>query len=118
MRRIYLLNLFDEFLNEFGGTYDIFNEKSNFPSEDDPNFNREIKESETDTHILREETWTSVDGTQMFKRTFVESKMVQPQKDVKLLKQELQEAIDTENFERAVELRDEIRKIENKKETN
>lgn len=107
MRKIFLLSsLFDEFLNS-----DFNWEVKNFPKENDPNFNKSVEEVENDTHIIKNETWTSVDGKSIYKRQIVESKKkLTPSVDN--LKLEMKKAIEEENFERAAELRDQIKQIE------
>ena len=114
MRKIYLFNLFDDLFNELNdfnkSRFEIDN--SQFPSENDPNFNKVVNESETTTHTTKEEVWTSLDGSKIFRRVIVESKSKSiPHKDIKLLEQELKDAISSENFEKAAEIRDEIKKI-------
>ena len=107
MRKMFLLSsLFDEFLNS-----DFNWEVKNFPKENDPNFNKSIEEVENDTHIIKNETWTSVDGKSVYKRQIIESKKkLKPSVDN--LKLEMKKAIEEENFERAAELRDQIKQIE------
>lgn len=107
MRKMFLLSsLFDEFLNS-----DFNWEVKNFPKENDPNFNKSVEEVENDTHIIKNETWTSVDGKSVYKRQIIESKKkLKPSVDN--LKLEMKKAIEEENFERAAELRDQIKQIE------
>lgn len=107
MRKMFLLSsLFDEFLNS-----DFNWEVKNFPKENDPNFNKSVEEVENDTHIIKNETWTSVDGKSVYKRQIIESKKkLIPSVDN--LKLEMKKAIEEENFERAAELRDQIKQIE------
>lgn len=106
MRKMFLLsNLFDEFFNS-----DFNWEVKNFPKENDPNFNKSVEEVENDTHVIKNETWTSVDGKSVYKRQIIESKKkLSP--NVDNLKLEMKKAIEEENFERAAELRDKIKEI-------
>jgi protein-arginine kinase activator protein McsA len=107
MRKMFLLSsLFDEFFNS-----DFNWEVKNFPKENDPNFNKSVEEVENDTHVIKNETWTSVDGKSVYKRQIIESKKkLSP--NIDNLKLEMKKAIEEENFERAAELRDKIKEIE------
>lgn len=118
MRKIYLFDLSDYLsLNRslFGDYYkvDKYVEKESnyFPKDDDENFNKTVEEIETDSHIIKKETWISTDGTSKFTRTLSESKKQKPKIDVKELESKLKEAIEKEEFEKAAQLRDEIRKL-------
>lgn len=79
----------------------------NTPKENDPNFNKEVEEFETKTHKIIKEKWISNDGTQTYVRT--KSITKENGKDVQLLESELKKAIKNENFEKAAELRDQIK---------
>jgi protein-arginine kinase activator protein McsA len=107
MRKMFLLSsLFDEFFNS-----DSNWEVKNFPKENDPNFNKSVEEVENDTHVIKNETWTSLDGKSVYKRQIIESNFkISP--NVDSLKLEMKKAIEEENFERAAELRDKIKEIE------
>jgi excinuclease UvrABC helicase subunit UvrB len=103
---------FNKFLNEFFGN-DFNLNKDQFPKDDDKNFSKEVEELETDTHLIKNEKWTSVDGNTIYKRSVMESKVEKLQeKTIQELKSELDEAIKSENFEKAIELRDKIKKLE------
>lgn len=86
-----------------------------FPKEGDPNFHKTEENVETDTHIIKKEKWVSVDGTQRFERTSSQSKsqpkaLKEPTKEQ--LQLEMKTAIDNQEFEKAAELRDKIKKME------
>jgi len=105
MRKIYLFDLSDLFsLNSKNSESELF------PKENDSNYNKIVEETETETHIIKKETWVSTDGTSKFTRTYSESKFQKPKVDVKLLESALKEAIEKEEFEKAAQLRDEIKK--------
>lgn len=106
MRKMFLLSLFDEIFNS-----DFNWEVKNFPKENDPNFNKSVEEVENDTHVIKNETWTSVDGKSVYKRQIIESKK-KSSPNIDNLKLEMKKAIEEENFERAAELRDKIKEIE------
>ena len=53
-----------------------------------------LEETETETHIIKKETWISTDGTSKFTRTYSESKNQKPKVDVKVLESKLKEAIE------------------------
>ena len=114
-KKYYLFDLSDLLQNSLN--FDDFG-NSDFPKENDPNFNKEVEEIETDTHIIKKETWISTDGTSKYVRTYSESKYKKPEVDVKLLESELKKAIEKEEFEKAAELRDEIRKFKKEKGEN
>lgn len=108
MRKIYLFDLSDLFSQTMFGDFSK-NENEYFPKENDSRFNKTVEETETETHIIKKETWVSTDGTSKFTRTYSESKKM-PKVDVRLLESELKEAIEKEEFEKAAQLRDEIKK--------
>lgn len=112
-----IFSLFDDFFNsskkQSFGIFNIFGE-TYFPKENDPNFNKKIEEIETDTHIITKEIWTSVDGTESYSRTTSKSKSKISNKSIESLRSDLKLAIDSENYEKAAEIRDQIRKIESK----
>lgn len=107
MRKLYLFtDLFDELFNM---KFDMSSD--NFPKENDPNFNLTVEESETDTHVIKNEIWKSIDGSQVYKRTTMQSKSKYLQKDIEQLKLEMKKAVESEDFETAAKLRDEIKSI-------
>jgi len=118
-KKYYLFDLSDLFQNSFDFS-DFYKSESkdNFPKENDPRFNKEVEEIETETHIIKKETWISTDGTSKYVRTYSESKNKKPQVDVKLLESALKEAIEKEEFEKAAQLRDEIKKFKKEKGEN
>lgn len=118
MRKIYLFDLSDLFslnsknrFNDFSKMDKYFkNDNEYFPKDNDSRFNKEVEESETETHIIKKETWISTDGTSKFTRTYSESKN-KPKVDVKVLESLLKEAVEKEEYEKAAQLRDEIKKL-------
>lgn len=115
-----LFSLFDDFFNSsrkpsFGIFKINFTEDESFPKDNDSNFNKTTEEIETDTHVVVKETWKSVDGTQIYSRTTSKSKLKASNKSIETLKSDLKLAIESENCEKAAEIRDQIRKIESSK---
>jgi len=118
MRKIYLFDLSDLFsLNSkslFDDYYkmDYFNNQDEFyPKDNDSRYSKTVEETETDTHIIKKETWVSTDGASKFTRTYSESKKQKPKVDVKVHESALKDAIDKEEFEKAAQLRDQIKKL-------
>ena len=113
--KIYLFNLSDLFYNPMKLlNFSEFDFKEfNFPKDNDSNFNKEVEEIETETHIIKKETWISTDGTSRYVRTWSESKKTKL--DVDYLQLELKRAVEKEDFEKAAKLRDQIRKIKKEK---
>jgi protein arginine kinase activator len=114
-KKYYLFDLSDLFFNQLNFDFGDF-DNSKFPKENDSNFNKEIEEIETETHIIKKETWISTDGTSKYVKTYSESK--KPKIDVKLLESKLKEAIEKEEFEKAAELRDQIKEFKKEKGEN
>jgi excinuclease UvrABC helicase subunit UvrB len=85
-----------------------FENKMEFPKEDDPNWSKTSETLENKTHIITKETWTSKDGYSKMERT---SSKLKSQKTIEGLRKKLKEAIAKEEFEKAAQLRDEIKKI-------
>ncbi len=114
MRKIYLFDLSDLFSltskNMFSDFSKMENDK-NFPKDNDNRYNKTVEETETDTHIIKKETWISTDGTSKYTRTYSESKSQIPKIDVKVLESQLKEAVEKEEFEKAAQLRDQIKKL-------
>ena len=110
MKKVYLFDLFDLMVNQWYYDSGHLNQqnKSEFPTDNDQNFNKSVEEMETETHKITKEVWVSTDGTTKYIRTSSHSK--KPKVDVSVLESKLKKAIETENFELAAELRDEIRK--------
>jgi hypothetical protein len=92
---------------------DLFNGMDSFkiPSDDDKNFNKKIEEFDNDTHVIKVETWTSIDGNTSFKRTTSTSKGVTNEVKIKDLEKELENAVRNEDFESAIILRDKIKNL-------
>ncbi len=88
-------------------------EDSGFPEDGNENFNKTEEVTETDTHTIKKETWTSLDGKQSYQRTVSQSK-----KKASALpgKEELQtlrdEAVSEHRYEDAAKYRDELLKLE------
>lgn len=86
---------------------------SGLPEDGDPNFNKTEESVETGSHTIKKEVWTSIDGTQRFERTSMQSKS-QPkalkEPTVEDLKLELNSAVENQEYERAIEIRDELKK--------
>lgn len=111
-KKYYLFDLSDLFLSQFERPFQFqtfTKTESFFPKDDDKNFNKQVEESETETHKIKKETWVSHDGASKFTRTWSETKNPEPKIDVKLLESKLKEAIETENYELACKLRDQIK---------
>lgn len=113
------MGIFDDLFNDFfNQNDDLFSmRESNYPKDGDPNFNKTVEESETPTHIIVKETWKSLDGTKFYQRTTSRSKSQGSKTNttsIEGLKKQLQEAIDKEDFESAVKLRDQIKGLESK----
>jgi protein-arginine kinase activator protein McsA len=107
MKRMYLLSsLFDEFFNSNW-------EVNKFPKDDDVNFNKKVEEIETNTHTIKNETWTSLDGKTVYKKQIVESKTKTHHKSIEELKSEMKLAVDNEDFEKAAQIRDLIKSCNN-----
>lgn len=89
------------------------NQENLFPKENDANFNKTEEVSETETHKIKKETWTSLDGSQSFVRTVRESKAPKQEQTVTVEKLEklLDEAVRKMEYEEAARIRDEIKKL-------
>ncbi len=114
MRKIYLFDLSDLFSltskNMLSDFSKMENDK-NFPKDNDTRYNKTVEETETDTHIIKKETWISTDGTSKYTRTYSESKPQFSKIDVKVLEYQLKKAVEKEEFEKAAQLRDQIKKL-------
>lgn len=113
MRKIYLFDLSDLFSLTSKNMFSDFSKSEDeyFPKDNDTRYNKTVEETETNTHIIKKETWISTDGTSKFSRTYSESKKQKPKVDVKVLESALKDAIDKEEFEKAAQLRDQIKKL-------
>jgi excinuclease UvrABC helicase subunit UvrB len=113
MRKIYLFDLSDLFSLTSKNMFSDFSKSDDeyFPKDNDSRYNKTIEETESDTHIIKKETWVSTDGRYKFTRTYSESKNQKPKVDVKMLESALKEAIEKEEFEKAAQLRDQIKKL-------
>ena len=105
-------DLFDSFFNMNDG----FN---SYPSDDDPNFKKTIDEIDNGSHTIKIETFKSLDGSIIYKRTSMVSKsspnLSEGKKEelLKILQKDLDLAVDNEEYEKAAEIRDQIKKIKN-----
>lgn len=104
-----LFNMFDDYDYDYGFNNDYDHGHKN-EKIDESKFNKEVEEFETDTHIVKKEVWTSIDGTSKYVKTYSQSKKASSSNLLKLEK-ELENAVKSENYEKAAELRDEIKKI-------
>jgi hypothetical protein len=104
-------NMKDLFALLLGG--DMFTQSSesslNFPADDDPNWSKTIETSETKHHIVKKEIWVSKDGGIRMERLTSE---IKKRVNVDLLKRQLKRAVDSEDYEKAAELRDKIKAAE------
>jgi len=94
------------------GGGDLFSEGSgsmDFPKDGDPNWSKVVESSETKSHIITKETWTSKDGYLKMERVTHEIKKIV---DVGRLKRLLAKAVASEDYEKAAELRDKINAAE------
>lgn len=90
-----------------------------FPKDGDPNFHKTEENVETETHVIKKETWVSVDGTQRFERTSSQSKSqtkTLKEPTIEQLKLDMESAIGKQEFEKAAELRDKIKSLEKSSE--
>ena len=83
-----------------------------FPADNDKSFNKTEELIDSETHTIKKEVWTSVSGNQRFKRVSRSSKeqekLVETKENLKLL---LNKAVEDQDFEKAIELRDKITKL-------
>lgn len=104
---------FSFFESLFGeNMFSLFNfENMDFPKETDTNFNKVEETIETETHDIKKETWTSTDGKSKYVRTYAVSKQnrLEPKKED--LQKLLDKAVEDQDFEKAIELRDKIKKM-------
>ena len=97
--------------------YPFYNKEVSFPEDKDKNYHKTEEVFEDDTHITKTEKWTSIDGSRTFTRTTSESKTKPKSNElsVKEIKSLLDKAIEAQDFEKAIELRDKLKSIETKK---
>ncbi|MEK6829736.1 MAG: UvrB/UvrC motif-containing protein [Nanoarchaeota archaeon] len=111
-------NIFDAIFGDrdfFGESlFSMSSDNMSFPEEGDPNFHKSEEIQETDGHFIKRETWVSIDGTQKMERTTSQSKYKAPElrepskEDLKML---MDQAVANQDFEKAAELRDKIKKL-------
>lgn len=104
-----MFNEFNEFLKKIN--FDLNFEDNIFPSNDDSRFNKTVTEVETDKYNIITETWLSLNGSSVYKKTIYKSKNNSMDIDIDVLKKQLNKAIEDENFELAAKLRDKIKSI-------
>lgn len=120
--------LFEKFFSEglddlfessllFNKRASMYNNDLSFPSDQDKEFNKTEEVVETETHMIKTEKWVSIDGSKTFSRTTSESKSKPKLKEpsVKELKLLLDKAVESQDFEKAIELRDKIKTAESKR---
>lgn len=104
--------LFSNLFNMFDSNDGLFNQMDvELPKDGDSNFNKEVLESENETHIIKNEIWTSLDGQEVYKKVTFESKKTLSEKNIEELQSLMKEAVDLEDFEKAAELRDQIKQL-------
>ena len=109
-----LEDLFENSL--FFGKRDVFYKTDlPFPGDKDKNYNKTEEVFENETHITKTEKWVSVDGSRTFSRTTSESKLKPKELTAKEIKSLLDKAVENQDFEKAIELRDKLKSIEAKK---
>jgi excinuclease UvrABC helicase subunit UvrB len=88
-----------------------------FPEDKDKNYNKTEEVFEDETHVTKTEKWVSTDGSRTFTRTTSESKSKPKAKEMstKEIKVLLDKAVENQDFEKAIELRDKLKSIEAKK---
>ena len=95
------------------GNGDLFSQSygssMEFPSDDNPNWSKKLESYETKTHLVKKEIWISKDGKTKMERLTTELKN---KVDVKKLKLQLKKAVESEDYEKAAELRDMIKSAE------
>ena len=92
---------------------DMFTQSSgsmDFPKDDDPNWSKTVETAETKFHKVTKEIWISKDGGVRMERFSTDLK--ERPVDVARLKRLLKKAIETEDYEKAAELRDKIKAAE------
>ena len=95
----------------------FYDKEMSFPEDKDKNYHKTEEVFEDGTHITKTEKWTSIDGSRTFARTTSESKTkTKPNElSIKDMKSLLDKAIEAQDFEKAIELRDKLKSIETKK---
>ena len=93
---------------------DMFTQSSesslNFPTDDDPNWSKTVETAETKFHKVTKEIWISKDGGVRMERFSTDLK--ERPVDIARLKRLLKKAVETEDYEKAAELRDKIKSAE------
>jgi len=107
---LHLFNFDDLFDDLFKSLVSIDSNKDNFPKDDDSNFNKTIEEVDNGSHTIKNEIWKSIDGNQFYKRTTILSKS-KTIKNLKQLESDLKDSIVNEEFEKAAQIRDQIKNI-------
>lgn len=94
--------------DDFFGFSNFKTTKIEFPKEEDPNWSKSEETFENKTHFIRKEIWTSKDGFSKIERIVSDLKV---QHDIEDLRKQLKSAVEKEDFEKAVELRDKIKEL-------
>jgi excinuclease UvrABC helicase subunit UvrB len=111
-------DLFKDLFGSFFNMNDDFGFNS-YPSDNDPNFKKTIEEIDNGSHTIKIETWKSLDGSKIYKRTSMVSKSSpnlsegRKKELLEILQKNLDLAVDNEEYEKAAEIRDQIKKIKN-----
>lgn len=103
-------------LNNYYLIYYLNSTEDFYPSDDDPNYNKIVEELETESHSIKIETWKSINGGFVIKRTTSKSKLNISSLEVKELESILKNCIEREDYEQAAIIRDEINKKSSKGE--
>lgn len=110
----------DFFSSQYTSSFKIYGDASDslsfsYPTDDDKNFNKTEEISETDTHTIKKEVWTSINGSSnVYERITKMSKQKPKEMDkqtMESLKIKLDEALKVQNYEKACEIRDEMKKL-------
>ncbi len=113
-------SLFNSFINDEMFLLDFrslsnfknFEKDLEFPTDTDKSFNKTEELVDTETHTIKKESWTSVDGKQRFERIVKSSKeqekLVETKENLKLL---LDKAVENQDFDKAIALRHKMSKL-------
>jgi protein-arginine kinase activator protein McsA len=109
----------DDLFNSLFNSFFKMNESENFeyPKDGDPKFNKTIEEVDLGNYQMKTEIWKSLDGTKVFKKVSMISKSDQDNEEkqknklLKTLEFDLQLAVKNEEYEKAAQIRDQIKKL-------
>jgi len=99
-------------LGSFGFNDD---EDSSFPKDGDENYHKTEEVTETSSHSIKKEIWTSLDGTQSFQRTTSQSKKTERALSEEKIKELRDEAVAEHRYEDAAKYRDQLLKLKTDK---